>query len=195
MLNYLAAITGDEQRGEDFYAAMDDYNIEYDLLKQGWPLPNVWLGVSCEDQVTLDARVPLLLDTPASVRWVSFEPLLGPINLRGRPHSDLCIRCGKPSAAYHDHPDGYRTRGLDWVIVGGESGPDARPCDVAWVRDIVRQCKTSDVPAFVKQMGSNAYLDVRQNKTLPGWRRAFRDRKGADPEEWPIDLRVGEFPR
>jgi hypothetical protein len=65
---------------------------------------------------------------------------------------------------------------------------------VTWVRDVVRQCKDAGVACFVKQLGANAYVDVRQNKTLPGWRRAFRDPKGGDPEEWPMDLRVREFP-
>jgi len=141
------------------------------------PLPNVWLGTSVEDQRAADERIPLLLETPAAVRFLSVEPLLGP------------VRFPLPCTG------SVFWGGLHWVIVGGESGPNARPCDVAWLRDIVRQCRDAAVPVFTKQMGSNCYVDTRQNKTLPGWRRAFRDRKGSDPAEWPEDLRVREWPR
>lgn len=98
-----------------------------------WPLRNVWLGVSAENQRWLDARVPLLLNTPAAVRFVSLEPLLGPIDLRARPDKRMCLHCGGLSDDPHEgHP--YRTDGgLDWVICGGESGgPEKRrlvePC-------------------------------------------------------------------
>ena len=93
-----------------------------------FPPPNIWLGVSVEDQKRANERIPLLLDTPAAVRFVSAEPLLGPI-------SDL------------------RTRNLDWVIVGGESGPGARPTDPEWVRSLRDQCQSDGVPFFFKQWG------------------------------------------
>ena len=138
-----------------------------------WPLPNVWLGVSVENQTTADERIPILLQTPAAVRFLSVEPLLEGIALGTKSGN---ARCPIAPAA------------LDWVIVGGESGPNARPCNVEWIRDIVRQCKGANVPCFVKQLGSNT------NWSENGWSR-LNDRKGGDPAEWPEDLRVREFPR
>lgn len=118
-----------------------------------WPFENIWLGVSVEDQRRADERIPLLLDTPAAVRFLSVEPLLGPVTLRPRPPDmrHLCIRCGEGPDAPHNHADGYRTRGLDWIIVGGESGPNARECDLHWIQSIVVQCREASVPVFVKQ--------------------------------------------
>ncbi len=102
------------------------------------PLPNVWLGVSTEDQKWADIRVPALLDTPAAVRFISAEPLLGPIDLRDHlPHfTDL----GSPPS-------------LDWVIVGGESGHNARPMHPAWATSLRDQCATAEVPFLFKQWG------------------------------------------
>ena len=93
-----------------------------------WPLPNVWMGVSCEDQQRANERIPHLLKTPAAVRFVSLEPLLGPILLP------------QPS--------------IDWVIVGGESGPGARPMAPEWARSIRDQCQAAGVPFFFKQWGN-----------------------------------------
>jgi len=174
-----------------------------------WPLPNVWLGVSCEDQVTADERIPILLDTPAAVRFVSAEPLLAAIDLT-RIAVKFSGRCdGDPAhaSALFDHA-GYTNR-LDWAIVGGESGPGARPCDVGWIRSIVAQCKSAGVPCFVKQLGALPMLgrqDVRGWKfgQLDSTNRGYgddhvalklRNRKGGDPSEWPKDLRVREFPQ
>lgn len=112
---------------------------------------HIWHGTSTEDQERLDERVPPLLDTPSVVHFISAEPLLGPIDLRPRPTSDLCIRCGDGPDAPHAHRDGYRTRGLSWVIVGGESGPRHRPMDDDWARAIREQCATADVAYFYKQ--------------------------------------------
>jgi protein gp37 len=113
-----------------------------------WPLPRVWLGVSCEDQATADARIPLLLQTPAAVRFVSAEPLLGPVGwLPGlRKGIDL------PSCMSGDGPTEYGGK-LDWVIVGGESGPGARPLHPDWARSIRNQCVAAGVPFFFKQNG------------------------------------------
>lgn len=96
------------------------------------PLPNVWLGVSVEDQRRANERIPLLLDTPAAVRWISAEPLLGPVELI-QPYSAR----------------------LDWVVVGGESGPDARPMQIEWARQLRDQCEASDVAFFFKQWGEH----------------------------------------
>ncbi|WP_255789380.1 DUF5131 family protein [Mycobacteroides abscessus] len=104
----------------------------------GWPLPNVWLGVSAEDQKRADLRIPALLDTPAAVRFVSAEPLLGPIDLHGDP-------IGKDSVFWIGH--------LDWVIVGGESGPGARPMHPDWARSMRDQCVAAGVPFLFKQWG------------------------------------------
>lgn len=109
-----------------------------------WPLPNVWLGVSVEDQARADERIPLLLDTPAAVRFISAEPLLGPIDI-----DDYL-----PGADYASHHHG---RGLDWVIVGGESGPKARPFDLRWPRSLRDQCREARAAFFLKQLGRRTY--------------------------------------
>jgi protein gp37 len=142
------------------------------------------------------------------VRFVSAEPLLAPIDFRPRPSSDFCIRCGEGADAPHDHPDGYRTRGLDWIIVGGESGPRARPFDLAWARDIVAQCRTAGVAAFVKQLGARPTEGTHRvpwGRGYPSPQAAmtYRDEPkpltlkhshGSDMSEWPDDLRIREFP-
>lgn len=114
----------------------------------GWPLPHVWLGVTVEDQPRADERIPLLLRTPAAVRFVSAEPLLGPIDL------DRCYREHGPDGLC-DHEDS----GLDWVIAGGESGPGARPTHPDWFRSLRDQCVAAGVPYFFKQWGDWAPLD------------------------------------
>jgi protein gp37 len=107
---------------------------------------NVWLGVSVEDQETADERIPLLLQTPAAVRFVSYEPALGPVDFRV-PFDGANVR-----ALYRAAPGIPR---IDWVIVGGESGPKARPFDAAWARSTIAQCKAAGAPCFVKQLGAN----------------------------------------
>lgn len=101
-----------------------------------WPLPNVWLGVSVEDQRTADERIPILLDTPAAVPWISAEPLIGPLDLTRYFFSPLDF-----------------IRGLGWVVVGGESGPGARPMHPDWARSLRDQCATAGVPFLFKQWG------------------------------------------
>lgn len=132
---------------------------------EGWPLPNVWLGVSVEDEKRADLRIPALLDTPAAVRFISAEPLLGPVSLRS----------GWWDNDYRDY--------LDWVIIGGESGPGARPLDIKWVTDLMADAHTINADVFVKQLGS---VWARDN--------GAKDRKGGDPSEWPEDLQIREFP-
>lgn len=150
-----------------------------------WPLPNVWLGTSVEDQERADQRIPYLLATPAAVRFVSAEPLLGPVEFD--PYlNDLSDECR------------FAPHGLNWVIVGGESGPGARPCDLDWIRDIVRQCQAAGVAVFVKQLGARPCVGsvetaAGSNVFVPDLVR-LRDRKGGDMSEWPEDLRVREFP-
>jgi protein gp37 len=149
----------------------------------GWPLPNVHLGVSCEDQQWADVRIPALLATPAAVRFLSCEPLLGPIDLAG-PLVDGCHRplltywlTGRPGYGPEEvGPTGVAMRPLtvgpriDWVIVGGESGPGARPMHPDWARQLRDQCVTADVPFFFKQFGEwglDSPLD-KDGRIVPG---------------------------
>jgi protein gp37 len=161
-----------------------------DLLRS-WPgyrgASNVWLGVSAEDQMRADERIPLLLDTPAAVRFVSYEPALGPVDFRLVP------------IPIHG-PRELATSRLDWIIVGGESGSRARPFDLAWARDVLKQCdgRPSAAAVFVKQLGAKP---VETNPALGGMvgRTAYPldklvNRHGSDPAEWPEDLRVREWP-
>lgn len=123
------------------------------------PLPNVWLGVSAEDQRRADERIPDLLATPAAVRFVSAEPLLGPIDLSraipGTSRSPLKGGNSDGSAAITDWAGLPR---LDWIIVGGESGPGARPMHPTWARAMRDQCAAAGVPFFFKQWGSWAHI-------------------------------------
>ncbi len=119
-----------------------------DLIYEGpWPLPNVWLGTSCEDQAMADERIPFLLQVPAAVRFLSCEPLLGPI--------DLKLFRGEVLKHKLDHlADGKgKTTSLHWVIAGGESGHHARPCHPQWVRDLRDQSVASGIKFFFKQWG------------------------------------------
>lgn len=108
---------------------------------KGWPLPNVWLGVSVESPGTADWRVPLLLETPAAVRFLSCEPLLGPLELY------------RWMSGYQGGDAREPGRGLDWIIAGGESGPGSRPMDTKWVRTLREQCEQTRTPFFFKQYG------------------------------------------
>jgi protein gp37 len=142
------------------------------------PLPvNVWIGTSVENQETADKRIPELLKVPAAVRFLSCEPLLGPIDF------------------FHGPKDWGLLTGIHWVIVGGESGPGARPCDVNWIRSIVGQCRAAGVEVFVKQLGAQPH-DTSDGSDRPnaGTLIDLNDRKGGDLAEFPPDLRVREFP-
>ncbi len=206
MLAYLSA--EDERRariaswvkGNHLAAVYDPRSVRLTL----WPIPGVWLGVSVEDQARADERIPLLLETPAAVRFISAEPLLGPVDLESPVAVGVhALGCGDENCP--TRRDGS-CRGLDWVIVGGESGPRARPCDVAWIRDLVRQCREAGTACFVKQLGGRpAYfgsgslpgpdVEVMARDNSARWSYwVLRDRKGGDPAEWPEDLRVREFP-
>ena len=115
------------------------------LQRIATPVPsNVWLGVSVEDQATADERIPLLLQTPTAVRWISAEPLLGPISLRV-PFDGVRV-----DAALGASPGIPR---LDWVVCGGESGPKARPMHPSWPRSLRDQCQAAGVPFLFKQWG------------------------------------------
>lgn len=139
-----------------------------------WPLQNVWLGVSVEDQDAADERIPLLLDTPAAVRWISAEPLLGPIRLSGlfgliTDDEDVRIDALNGTFVTSRHQEEPTPLGarLDWVVVGGESGPKARPMSIKWARSLRDQCAEAGVPFLFKQWGEWAPAAVRQSET-PG---------------------------
>lgn len=176
-----------------------DYRRRHDLnlcwTFESWPLPNVWLGTSVEDQAAAGERIPHLLRCPAAVRFLSVEPLLGPVDLTEVPTR----RAGAS--------DSCRMRDmLHWVIVGGESGAKARACDVAHVESVRDQCAAAGVACFIKQLGSlcgytnprgdivRRWGDVSVAPYEDGVRLLLNDRKGADPSEWPADLRVRQMP-
>lgn len=117
-----------------------------------WPHPNVWLGVSVEDQATADERIPPLLQTPAAVRFLSCEPLLGAINLEELPSASGIGR-HLDSLSKADDPGAIIPHQIDWVIAGGESGPRARPAHPDWFRSLRDQCQAAGVPFFFKQWG------------------------------------------
>ena len=130
-------------------------------------LPNVHLGTSCENQEIADERIPYLLQTPAAVRFLSMEPLLGPVDLTNRCLSinpDDSDRCTMKTGHRGNHHALRPTKGwgkdeptflegINWVIVGGESGPGARPMDPEWVRSIRDQCVAAGVPFLFKGWG------------------------------------------
>lgn len=158
----------------------------------GWPLPNVWLGVSAERQLEADYRIPLLLQTPAAVRFVSLEPLLGPITLWDNSEGVLrgcgVIRDGATTASTpHDPPEGVDTSypGLDWVIVGGESGREARPMQPNWARYLRDQCVAAVVPFFFKQWGEYAETDFSETLERVGKKAAGRLLDGREWNEMP----------
>ncbi len=152
-------------------------------------LPNVWLGTSCEDQQRADERIPHLLRCPAAVRFVSAEPLLEWLYLE----------------------DWLDIGGIGWVVVGGESGPGARLCDIEWIRSLVMQCKAAGVECFMKQGGSKIRISFKEwchvtdggiyggNFVLDApysengiWKPDTA--KGGNLEELPEDVRVRELP-
>lgn len=189
--------------------ALDQQIVPQDLadaIPTPWPLPNVWVGVSVENQEMADERIPMLLQCPAAVHFVSAEPLLGRTRLdQLGPWRDP--RMGPSSTPREVYPFAgtmaipdcdMDCATLDWVIVGGESGPGARTCNVEWIRGIVQQCEYASVPCFVKQLGArpfNGAEGARCDGEPHEWAwLQHHDRKGGDPSEWPADLRVRQFP-
>lgn len=155
------------------------------------PFPNVWLGVSVEDQKTADERIPLLLQTPAAIRFVSYEPALGPVDFTALPSRSGIGRYLDALSNAGVDPGALIPNRLNWVITGGESGPNARPFDIALARSVIQQCRDAGVACFVKQLGA----DPREyccDGSHP--KMNLRDPKGGDMSEWPEDLRVREFP-
>jgi protein gp37 len=129
------------------------------------------MGVSAENQARADELIPQLLDIPAKIRFLSIEPMLEEIDL-----------------------EQYWPK-IDWVIFGGETGPNARPCNIEWIRDGIRQCQSHGVPIFVKQVGSNPIVPNIDRLFIAEHFRTFSDKKGGDMAEWPEDMRIRQFPQ
>lgn len=157
-----------------------------------WPLPNVWGGTTAENQEEADRRIPVLLDTPLAVRWLSAEPMLGPIDLHGpvdprfggRPRLNYWIGASRPSLGTIDFTSGATTppvehHTLDWVVVGGESGPGARPMHPDWARLLRDQCTNAGVAFHFKQWGALVTEDqAPEDITLPGISYRLLDEDG-----------------
>lgn len=145
---------------------------EYARNRAASPPANIWLGVSVEDQKWADIRVPVLLDTPAAVRWLSCEPLLGPVNLSrwlvsrpawGPEYPEPTSPMGLLVQDLVDVP------ALSWVVCGGESGPGARPMDPNWARSLRDQCEQVKVPFFFKQWGNWVPPSQMPEGTFMSW--------------------------
>lgn len=144
----------------------DDWHTVRVMLRDwlnGHPPSNVWLGTSAEDQQRWNERIPHLVRALAVVHFVSVEPQIGRIEI---------MKTGR------DLPE--------WIIVGGESGPGARPFDIEWASTIAKHAALLNIPCFVKQTGENALWQGDRFSTF--------DRKGGNPDEWPVSIRVREFP-
>lgn len=172
---------------------------------------NVIMLTSVENQKAADKRIPELLKIPAVCRGLSLEPLLGPVDLERITDANQF-----PGAAsfdvlnglmiHHDDDDNSTLAGkVDWLIIGGESGPKARGCNVEWIRALVVQGKESGVPTFVKQLGADPRHDydglisggpLAENKVrIQNGPLFLKDKKGGEMGEWPVELRVREFPK
>ncbi len=176
-----------------------------EMLATGWPLKNVREGTTVENQAAADERIPELLQTPAAVRFLSVEPILEEVSIKdclnyNEQRGYLCTcphgripwsRCDVCEDKMPVGSPGWLDLGINWVIVGGESGPNAHPCHVEWIRSIVSQCQEAGVSCFSKQLGANAHRQAPGHGTE---RIHLCARAGADPNEWPEDLRIRQFP-
>lgn len=205
-MRYYAKRVAESQPHDEVNMAVFDAANCLDGSFATWPLPNVWLGVSVEDQETADERIPLLLQTPAAVRWISAEPLLEAVDLKRfiaspRHYMTRCEHCSWHGSSElcgtnFDGDDiicpeccqsicGDDAPGLDWVVVGGESGKNARPMHPDWARSLRDQCKAAGVPFLFKQWGE-------WQPTFNGnfcWKssRMFVEQDGCDSTGWSID--------
>lgn len=162
---------------------------------------NVWLLYSASDQASYEAGIGHLLKCRdlVPVLGLSLEPILEPMklhfgeNMAADEDSGVgCFPCEQGGTRHQHYVGETCGRGIGWVAIGGESGPNARPCRLEWILDIVQQCEAASVALFVKQMGSNF-------RTLPGWGfrslfHKFKHPKGGDPAEWPESIRVRQYP-
>lgn len=178
MQEYLSAPHREERVYEAIEWLADRAGIA-DYLFDGLPLPGVALGVSIEDVERRDERLDPLLDTPAAIRWISAEPLLEKVDFGFRIWNHR-----------YDHG------GVDWVVIGGESGPiqKVRPFQLRWLRSMLEDSEAGGVPAYVKQLGrrcynaTTAYFD---QELLPV---DLKHPRGGDPKEWPAWANVREYP-
>lgn len=131
---------------------------------------NIWIGTSVEDQATAEERIPRLLDNSAHIHFLSVEPQIGPVDLS------------------------QWLPGIDWVIVGGESGKGARPFNVNWVYSIMADCYEAGVPVFVKQLGARPFETFGNLSEWPQDTNHLKDKKGGDWSEWPEEIKVRQFP-
>jgi protein gp37 len=153
MLEYLSQVS-DEKDTQRWQNAADDLVPNCAVVEdRAWPLENVHLGVSVENQKAADERIPLLLKTPAAVRFISAEPLLGPVDLAELPSASGIGRHLDSLSNAGVDPGALIPAKLDWVICGGESGPRARPMHPDWARSLRDQCTAAGVPFFFKQWG------------------------------------------
>lgn len=185
MRSLLKAPDFENRVGAAAYRLKGDHGVT-GLPPWQWPLHNVWLGVSTEDQATAELRIPALLETPAAIRFISAEPLLSPIDLRHLRARGVIIDALGGDVTHPGTGAIYTSTPsvLDWVICGGESGSGARPMDLDWVRTIVEDCRPLyDTAVFVKQLGT---VWAKTNDAA--------DRKGGDPAEWPAHLQVRHWP-
>lgn len=171
-----------------------------------WPA-NAWMGTTVESQELADKRIPELLNIPAPVRFVSYEPAIEGVDLTripttmavARDADDVGVVEGATVNALTGDVRSHRGRTqvgprLHWVIVGGESGPRARPFDLVWARLMREACRDAGVAFFMKQLGSVAVDGAH----MRGARKSLlelKHKKGGDPAEWPEALRVREFPK
>lgn len=189
-------------------------NTEHEAIEScqwDWPLPNVWLGTTVENQKATDERIPLLLQTPAALRFLSVEPLIEAVDLtqrqlNGNQYNYLLNSWSPCGGGARGATAGGRIATLqsaiDWMIVGGESGPGARPFYLDWARSLIQQCQSASVPIFIKQLGSNVWDKCPPPAHLAEFglinesycELKLRDRKGVDMQEWPERLRLREFP-
>jgi len=171
---------------------------------------NIILLTSVENQEAADLRIPQLLRIPAACHGLSVEPMLGPVHLTpyigGETHQCQCKgRKGVNSLGFHETEYTLQSSGRDWfcvhcntkavtrpacrwIILGGESGPSARPCDPRWIKDCLKQGLDAGISVFVKQLGSNSLVKHNDEQTI-------RDKKGGDPAEWPESLRIQQWPK
>ncbi|MEA5619941.1 DUF5131 family protein [Cronbergia sp. UHCC 0137] len=161
----------------------------YETCEFEWPLPNGWLGVSVENQKAADTRIPILVETPAKVKFLSCEPLLEELDLSEFLNIDYYVSametpCGTGIKYYN---------AIDWIIAGGESGPNARVCHVEHLRSLVQDCQSAEIPIFIKQLGTKPMLNNQPYK-ISDSEALRRNRKGGILTEFPEDLQLREFP-
>ena len=187
----------DESQGKQHARLMNLYDSTTGV-SQGdlpWPLPNVWLGVSVENQAAANERLPILMEVPAALRFVSFEPLLGPVDAtRWIFDREAAIRQAQngPASMSREQAEEYIADRIDWAIVGGESGKGARPMHPDWARSLIGQCKEAGIPAIFKQWGDWApYIDeskyTRGGAETPRNAQTFVNLDGTTGAIWMID--------